>query len=117
MIFVCDKNHRTEILPCIQDKPTACPECGGAVHVDCTCTGRAGVIRSKTHRGYYCTSLSAGCHPSQVAEMRRRFPHHEYVIGKGGLAEMAFTSKSHRRQCLRDIGMFDRDGNDSPVNK
>jgi len=113
MVFYCDKNHRTEILPCVQDKPKRCPKCGGGVRVDMSCTGRVGIVRSRKHRGYYCVSQSAAVHPDQIPEMKQMFPHHEFLSD----GRMAFTSRSHRKRCLRDIGVFDRDGNDSPVNK
>lgn len=113
MVYYCDKKHRTEVLPCVQDKPVSCPKCGGPVHVDMNCTGRIGIIRSPKDRRYYSVSQSAGVHPSQIKEMKEMFPHHEFLSD----GRMAFTSRSHMRRCLRDIGMFNRDSNDSPVNK
>lgn len=58
---------------------------------------------------YPFVSRSCGVHPKQVKKMLRRFPHHRFT-DKG---DMVFDSFEHRKQCLREIGMVDHDGNQS----
>jgi len=48
-------------------------------------------------------SNAMGCHPTQLAEMRRRFPRHEYAAD----GRMILRSARQRRACLKDLGMVD----------
>jgi len=45
-----------------------------------------------------------GIDPSQIAEAKKKFPHHEY----DSQGRMVFRSRKHMVRCLRDIGFTDR---------
>lgn len=82
-----------------------CPECP---HCDGVATERAigeeqGAVQTEWVEPIY--SDAAGVHPDQVPEARNRFKNHEYADD----GRMIFRSHAHRRQCLKDIGMFDKD--------
>lgn len=50
-------------------------------------------------------SEAAGIHPDQIAEVKARFPHHEFHPD----GRMIFRSRAHQKRCLRDIGFVDKD--------
>lgn len=59
-----------------------------------------------TTRRWPLLSSAAGVHPTQIPEMMRRFPQHEYAPD----GRMIFRDRGHRKRCLKDIGMVDFQG-------
>lgn len=88
-------DHRNFEHPC-----TACPE--GVLKRD-QARELQGTPQTDWTEPIY--SEAAGVHPDQIAEARARFPHHEFTPD----GRMIFRSRAHQKQCLRDIGMFDKD--------
>ncbi len=103
--FYCEKCdvHQDEIRPVDRrNDPVCCQQCAGAMARD---IGKEqGAVQTDWTDPLY--SDGAGVHPDQVADARARNKNHEYLDD----GRMVFRSKSHRDQCLRDIGMHDKDG-------
>lgn len=85
-----------------RDDAGECEECGAETARDMA--EELGGVQTDWPEPIY--SDAAGVHPDQVPEARGRFKNHEYTPD----GRMIFRSKRHRDQCLRDIGMFDKDG-------
>jgi putative FmdB family regulatory protein len=90
-----------------RDQPRLCPEC--------LVTGKADTnlvrdvcesMRVHTDMGYQTPIYSdaAGVDASQVPEMRRQFPNHEYTDD----GRMVFRSHTQREKALKEIGFVDR---------
>jgi hypothetical protein len=64
-------------------------------------------MQPKTDLGYDSPLLSdaLGVHPSQIAEAKRRFPHHNFAPD----GRMILGSHYERKRVLKDLGMHDRD--------
>lgn len=91
------------------EEPIECEKCGGESRRDYSSTAGAG--RMNGIMGDWAEPIlseAAGIAPDQIPEATARFPHHQYTPD----GRMVFKSKQHRKRCLQDIGMVDRDGFD-----
>lgn len=68
--------------------------------------GRGGISHNGGEYAKPMYSDACGCHPADVPEMQRRFPHHEYAAD----GRMIWRNRAHRERCLRDLGWADRNG-------
>ena len=105
-LYTCDECGRTfGRLRAMKyrNRPLACPECEGMIRRDTDAERAELGMGIGVPSNWPQVSPQAGVHPNQVAEARRRFPHHRF--NKSG--DMIFRSAAHRRQCLKDIGMRD----------
>ena len=84
--------------------PLACEECASAMERDIS--EELGGVQTDWAEPIY--SEAAGVGPEQVAQARAVNKNHEYTDD----GRMIFRSKGHRKQCLKDLGMVDRDGFD-----
>jgi hypothetical protein len=51
-------------------------------------------------------SVAAGINPDQIAEMKQKFPHHNFDPQTG---DMLFKDRNEKLRHLSEIGMHDRD--------
>jgi len=99
-MFECDCGFEKEaVRPMSQsedDQP--CPHCGKLMRRDY----RAELGETSGEKGSY-LSEALGVHPSQIAEAKTRFPHHDFAPD----GRMVIKSTAHRKRVLRDIGYAD----------
>jgi len=87
-----------------RDAPGVCDKCEGNALRDIA--SELGGVQTDWAEPIY--SEAAGVGPEQVAQARAVNKNHEYTDD----GRMIFRSKGHRKQCLKDLGMVDRDGFD-----
>lgn len=103
--FVCDQcGHREDKVRAMakRDQTSACPICStGVLARDVLAS-----MKPHTDTGYNqpVYSDAMGVHPSQVTEMRQKFPHHEYLDD----GRAVVRSHTQREKMMRELGMHDR---------
>jgi putative FmdB family regulatory protein len=104
--YCCDLcNRREDQVRVIaeRDNPRACPHdlCAGTLRRDVLAS-----MKPHTDTGYnqVVYSDAMGVHPSQVQEMRQKFPHHEYLDD----GRAVVRSHTQREKMMRELGMHDR---------
>lgn len=100
----CDNCDQTadEFRPASESsKLPICPGCGKPMPRDYS----AELPGAQTEWAEPLRSVAAGIHPAEVAQAMKENPHHRYDPKTG---DMLFNSPSHKKQCLKDIGMHER---------
>jgi putative FmdB family regulatory protein len=95
--FECSKCKRiTEEIHRYPREKSECPECGAESRRIFTVGGR----RHGECREIW--SKAMGINPNQIAEMKERFPHHEYHPVTGDLKVKGYE---HQKQLAKELGM------------
>lgn len=104
--FVCKCGHAEDFFRPMAKSgdPCPCPKCGQPMDRDVV--AEHGASRHAECEEQY--SDAAGVHPSQIAEAKARFPHHEFTPD----GRMIFRGQRHKERCLKDLGFVEYDKRD-----
>lgn len=104
--FVCGCGHTEDFFRPMAKSgdPCPCPKCGLPMNRDVV--AEHGTSKNAEAGEYYSDAL--GVHPSQIAEAKRQFPHHEFLPD----GRMIIRNYQHRQRVMKDLGYIEYDKRD-----